>query len=199
MTRKNIQSACKVLALALVASICLVLSGCQAVEDVVGGIFGGDDPAPTATPDQQQPPQDMSGTVPGDPDSEVSFGLQAPGDPVFGDVGLGQQIGNSEGLYTILDDGYAYLLDPDTMEPTGEPLDPISHEPISAREETEPSAEPTLYPVGGESLPPDVVETPAPSDSPAPENTPEPTPAPTASPIPVDIQLPNTGKFVEDD
>lgn len=38
---------------------------------------------------------------------------------------------DSDALYEVKDDGYAYRLDPQTFEAYGEPLDPVTHEPIS--------------------------------------------------------------------
>lgn len=117
-------------------------------------------------PEDVPPPNfglDMDNTQMG---GDIDFGLQSPGDPDFDNVPVGSY---DDGLYTI-EDGFAYALDPATLDKVGPPLDPVTHEPV------------------GEGP---VVEEP-PVEEPLVEE-------PTIEPPPEEIKLPNTGMFLEDD
>lgn len=90
-------------------------------------------PTPTDMNTTLTPPADdsLAGGSTGAP--SVDFGLEPVTPPTFD--GFTTQQGT--GLYTIVD-GYAYALDPETLEPTGPKLDPVTHAPVEPEEPTEP-------------------------------------------------------------
>lgn len=110
---------------------------------------------------------------------DIEFDLEGITDPNFDSITDVKPESVEDVLYTV-EDGVAYALDPNTLEPYGPPLDPVTHEPIE-------TAPPAVY-------------TPAPT--PVPELTPEPTNSPIISAqesLTPDTKLPNTGIFLEDD
>lgn len=119
------------LVLALVATVTL-LSGCDIP------FIGGDeeDPPPTSS---QPSPEDLDFELTGG-SSSGDLDLSTLPDYRGGtaDVGVPSPLedlpeSSSEGdLYEVAEDGYAYRLDPATLEPFGPPLDPITHQEISA-------------------------------------------------------------------
>lgn len=117
------------------------------------------------------------------PSSALNFGLQPAPAPDFDSPATGS---DTNKLYTIVGD-YAYELDPTTLQAVGEPLDPITHEPVSnpVLEGSNPSTPNN----------PQNTEPPAASTPPV-QSEPPASPAPSATP---DTSLPNTGEFLEDD
>lgn len=166
--------------LVLLLSLCLAIAlcACGAKEDDTRGADGAQS---NTTSDSQQTPS-------GDTGSSVNFGLQSAPDPDFDSPATGDDSGK---LYTIVGD-YAYELDPNTLQPTGDPLDPVTHLPVS---------NPVLE---GEN--PSTPNNPQnqPQEPAAPADTqPDPEPVATAEPDPEPVatqeKLPNTGMFLEDD
>lgn len=105
----------------------------------------------------------------------VTFGLASIDDPNFSDI-------SSEGLYTI-EGGYAYAIDPVTLDKTGPALDPLTKEPVELDAPAEPvsSEEESVQEKTEEE----------PEEEPVEEETPV--------EIPESVKLPNTGIFLEDD
>ena len=140
---------------------------------------------------------DQSGTG-----SDLTFDLDQPSQPSFDNIPLVRDDSQPTTLYAM-DGDYAYALDPDTMQPTGGPLDPVTHEPVTIADEpsddqsveelTEgepPVVEGDQFLVEGDDTPTDedpvVVEDPPVVSEPDPYVNPE-------------VKLPNTGIFLEDD
>lgn len=177
--------------LKLILCLCMALVLCF----LCGCGQGDGDTTATSTPggldtpppeDSQEMPEESAGEL--SPPPEISFGLEGPGDPIFGDPGLAQDTGSPTGMYTIADDGFAYALDPNTFTPIGPPLDPVTHLPLDVTPEptievsippevTTPPVESEELPIAGDSIEGDTV---------------------TAT-VPPEDKLPNTGIFLEDD
>lgn len=178
----------KLLSVGLSLFMVVSLAGCSLAENLVG--------KPSEPPSQVTANPDATMAVTDDPNAllspppQISFGLTEPEHNDFGDPGVAQSTGATTGLYTIGEDGYAYALDPVTFGPVGEPLDPLTHEPIAVTATTEPSAEPTEPPEVLPTIPPT-----APPVETVPPTVP-PTVQPTVSP---ENKLPNMGLFTEDD
>ena len=62
---------------------------------------------------------------------ELSFDLQQPEEPTFEETENLDSISDSIGPMYIERDGYAYQLDPVTMTPIEQPLDPVTYEPVT--------------------------------------------------------------------
>lgn len=167
--------------------LALLLTGCAQLQAVLPFGGGDDDTAPTGgTPTQVSTP-----TV-GVNEDDISFGLQHSDTPDFQDVdgssssgfvpSAGPDVnpgltltGTVGPMYTEID-GYAYLLDPATLQPTGGPLDRITHEPVVL-------SDVTAAPEGSEESDGDVSSQGSPS-----------------AVVPTDdTKYPNTGIFLEDD
>lgn len=149
----------------------LSLAGCGALPG-----FGGDTSGDTSG--NQGVPTKVDNTVDspqlGVSEDQLSFGLTKPEDPGFNEDLVSSVQGHEPmpvgDMYTEID-GYAYLLDPATLEPTGGPLDTLTHEPVVLSDEkSEVSTEPPVMDITPSS------ETPT-------EQT----------------KYPNTGIFLEDD
>lgn len=147
----------------------------------------------------ETPPADPADISQTEPDvsvmGEVDFDLQSPdasmeqadGDDLgFDDIQLGQEVGITDGLYTIVD-GMAFAIDPVTLEKTGPALDPVTHEPLDPVDML-----PDLNLLDDE-IPTDEEPSVQSSDS-----TTDPTPKPEV-PVSDKDKLPNTGVFLEDD
>ena len=126
---------------------------------------------------QEQLPEDQADVPVSNP---VDFDLEAPQEPAFDDITLSQEVGITDGLYTI-ENGVAYALDPDTLEKTGPALDPITHEPLE-QDVTE------LVPIPDLDVGQETTEEVKPSEPTKEETT-----------VPEEVKLPNTGIFLEDD
>lgn len=111
---------------------------------------------------------------------DLNFDMAPPTTPDFSDLTLTPA--SSEPLYTF-EDGYAYALDPETLQKTGPALDPVTKEPIADAAAPD-TAEPET-PVDGEGEP--EVGEPASADEGAKTEPDE------------SVKLPNTGIFMEDD
>lgn len=125
----------------------------------------------------------------GAPADSLNFDLQATAPPDFDEAGQAVPAEDSpnQGVAPtdmfVEKDGYAYRLDPATLEPIDIPLDPITHEPIEGQKPIVPSLEPAPT-----STPDVVVDTPEEASA-TPSGV-----APTD-----DTKYPNTGIFLEDD
>lgn len=163
---------------AVVTSV-LFLSGCSQVTSMLPWIKNDPTPAPAVT-DSSSGQQNLVGL----PSDAVQFSLAPIEDPEFSDIeeGTAAPLQESDALY-VEQDGYAYRLDPATLEPVGGPLDPVTHEPISLESETVATPAPEQSSVSAQ---PELGET---SDKDTPTRT-EPT---------QDNRYPNTGVFLEDD
>ena len=116
--------------------------------------------------------------------TDLSFDLQATPDPEFSETddltGMEYSTGSlldATPLY-IERDGYAYRLDPSTLEPIDVPLDPVTHEPVDVVSTSDDGVEGEE---GAEVAEVDVEYSPSAE-------------APTE-----DTKYPNTGIFLEDD
>ena len=117
----------RVLAVTTALSCVVALSGCNNRKDE-------DPPSLSPVASSQSSTSSSSETV--------DFGLESPPSTNFGDID--STVSQTDpGIYTIIG-GYAYALDPNTFEPIGPPLDPITHMPVElpAEDEPEPEAEP---------------------------------------------------------
>ncbi len=183
MKSKNcIMNTKKVALFALAGCLVLALAGCKEEAENNPGVSDNPNPSPTAM-DSVAPTQDP--TAAGTDGSSVDFGLQVAPTPNFDSPSTNQ----SDKLYTIVG-SYAYELDPQTLEPIGDPLDPITHEPVAnpVLDGVDPTA-----PNNPQASPsPSAVPSAAPSTSPEPSTTPSPKPTGEG-------KLPNTGIFLEDD
>lgn len=123
----------------------------------------------------------------GAPADSLNFDLQATAPPDFDEAGQAVPAEDSpnQGVAPtdmfVEKDGYAYRLDPATLEPIDIPLDPITHEPIEGEKPIVPSSEPTPTTGVAVSTPEETVTTPS-------------RVAPTEG-----TKYPNTGIFLEDD
>lgn len=121
----------------------------------------------------------------GAPADSLDFNLQVTNPPAFDEAGQAvpvEQTPSQEVTPTdmfVEKDGYAYRLDPATLEPIDIPLDPITHEPIEGEKPVVPTPAPT----------PDI-------DVDELEGLPS-TPSGVAPTD--DTKYPNTGVFLEDD
>ena len=88
------------------------------------------------------------------------------------DESTGSEIGTGNTLYSIVGE-YAYALDPETLQPVGDPLDPVTHEPVQEFSSLDPTVQPENEPVPESSI---EIETPTEVN-----------------------KYPNTGIFLEDD
>lgn len=161
----------------VIAVLCLAVAGCSGGGGSDKSSQPNDSSGDNYFQNQMSPTTNISAT---EPPSDVDFDMSAPAAPNFDNMTLTPAA--SEPLYTF-EDGYAYLLDPDTLQKTGGPLDPVTKEPI----EQEPAGEPGEE--AGEGEPTD----------PAEPETPGETEEPPAAEIPEEVKLPNTGVFLEDD
>lgn len=163
----------KKLSLALAMSLVVIsLSGCAVVEKFTGG-----DTGEVSQPSSSSGIEDNQLTV-GVPEEDLNFGLEPESTPTFGEVSEPEQATQEETDDTLYaeKDGYLYRLDPATLEPVGEPLDPITKEPVDLTSEEEQAPTEQLPPVEEEEP-----ESPS-QEEPTEENT-----------------YPNTGIFLEDD
>lgn len=116
----------------------LMLCSCDAVQGLLFGKDSGDSNG-TGVTGSDNP----NSFVIGVPEDELDFDMQAGDTPVFGDVGDPVEntvdesdASNSEDLY-IEKDGYAYRLDPVTLDPIDQPLDPVTKEPVANYEQNQ--------------------------------------------------------------
>lgn len=157
-------------AIVVATALTVSLTGCDTIRSLLPGSSGGE---PTVTTPAIDDSAGQHMTV-GLPEDDIDFGLEPVQDPEFSEVpdASAEPVQEDDALY-IEQDGYAYRLDPATLEVIDEPLDPVTHEPI-------------------ETVEPEVVETPevsAESEADTPTRT-EPT---------EENRYPNTGMFLEDD
>lgn len=175
----------------LVGVLCVSLAGCSLVDGILPNQSGNPSQV-TSNPEASEPVEEQGTTEgPLSPPPQISFDLVEPEKGGFGDPGVAQSTGAATGLYTIGDDGYAYALDPTTFEATGEPLDPVTREPIAVDSTPEPSE---AVPVETDSI----AESEAPTEDVLHTATPvvSTTPTPTVHP---DEKLPNMGLFLDED
>ena len=101
--------------LILLAAVSLLLAGCVKKDS------GNNTPAP--------PPSVEVGTDIGAPEDDLDFELSQGGNPNFDDSDLSNEETPTEPIYIEVGD-YVYRVDPVTLQPVGEPLDPETLEPI---------------------------------------------------------------------
>lgn len=142
--------------------VALSLCGCSAITNL---LHQNEEPEPAPAPSEN--------IQVGVPEEDISFDLEEPQAPVFSEQDQ-EAPPADEDLY-IERDGYAYKLDPATLEPIDIPLDPVTKEPIEAVDVLDDAAP----------VPEDIIEMPE-----FPVTAVEPT---------EEIKYPNTGIFLEDD
>lgn len=173
----------------------------------LGGLVAGEDANQPTDPNAQAPTPNFGGdgqsNQGGTGDQQLQFDLQSPGENNFDDVPLVRDDSQPTKLYTI-DGDYAYELDPNTLTPVGDPLDPVTHQPIAIADQPEPETEEPPAEEGDPEPEPPVVE-PDPylvESNPEPEAE-QPVPDIVIDDLPPEIppeqKLPNTGIFLEDD
>lgn len=164
--RKGIAVICAAVALTV------SLTGCDTVMSILPGGNGENPDTPTPVESDTTGQHIQVGV----PEDDLDFGLEPVQNPEFSDVpdASAEPVQEQEALY-IEQDGYAYRLDPATLEVIDEPLDPVTYEPITVDEE--PTPEPTE-----ESVVEEVQDDTPTRTEPTEEN-----------------RYPNTGMFLEDD
>lgn len=159
-------------AIVVATALTVSLTGCDTIRSLLPGSSGGE---PTATTPAIDDSAGQHMTV-GLPEDDIDFGLEPVQDPEFSEVpdASAEPVQEDDALY-IEQDGYAYRLDPATLEVIDEPLDPVTYEPITVDEEITPET----------------------TEEPVVEEVQEDTP--TRTEPTEENRYPNTGMFLEDD
>lgn len=181
----------KVFTLAIVILLMLMfLTACNDEDHYVGNDLNKQDALNAALAAQN--PTDSSGAS--GEEGENNFTLQSPGNTNFDDIGLTHEDDPQQSEMYTIDGGYAYALDPDTLQPTGDPLDPITHEPADLTDVENlnpPKVDPDPKLSEGDDKAEGDTDTQVLADSIS-EGT-------SSEQVAPQVKLPNTGIFLEDD